>query len=54
MGITTRRKPAIPGRNGFKYREQFGVVVICKNERHQATVYRVLSRRGHECKVVTV
>lgn len=54
MGTNPRRKPARPGRNGFKYREQFGVVVICKNERHQATVYRVLSRHGHQCKVVTV
>jgi len=51
---TIRKRPARPGRNGFKYREQFGVIVICQNERHQARVYNVLRRRGLECKVVTV
>ena len=43
-----------PGRNGYRYRQQYGVIVICKNERHQARVYNVLRRRGFECKVVTV
>lgn len=44
----------VPGRNGFRYREQYGVIVICKNEKHQARTYNVLRRRGLECKVVTV
>ncbi len=54
MGITRRRPLGKPGRNGFKYREQYGVVVLCKNERHQARVYNVLRRRGMECRGVTV
>lgn len=51
---TIRKRAGTPGRNGFKYREQFGVIVICKNERHQARIYNVMRRRGLECKVVTV
>lgn len=43
-----------PGRNGFRYREQYGVIVLCKDEREQARTYNVLSRRGMDCKVVTV
>lgn len=43
-----------PGRNGFRYREQYGVIVLCKNEREQARIFNVLSRRGMDCKVVTV
>jgi len=46
-------RPA-PGRNGFRYRQQYGVIVLCKNEREQTRVYNVLSRRGLDCKVVTV
>ncbi len=42
------------GANGFRYRQQFGVIVTCKNERHQRRVYNVLTRRGLSCKVVTV
>jgi hypothetical protein len=42
------------GKNGYRYRQQYGVIVICKNERHQARVYNVLRRRGLDCKVVTV
>ena len=48
-----KARPA-PGRNGFRYRQQYGVIVMCKNERHQARLYNVLRRRGLECKVVTV
>lgn len=44
----------VPGRNGYRYRQQYGVIVICKNEKHQAQTYNVLRRRGHDCKVVTV
>lgn len=42
------------GKNGFKYREQFGVIVICRDEKHQARVYDGLWKRGHQCRVVTV
>jgi hypothetical protein len=54
--MAAKRKAERPllGRNGFKYHQQFGVIVICKNERDQARVYGVLTRRGLRCKVVTV
>ena len=42
------------GANGFRYRQQFGVIVTCRNERDQQRVYNVLTRRGLACKVVTV
>ena len=31
---TGRLKPL--GKNGFKYRPQWGLVIVCKGERHQA------------------
>ncbi len=57
MGKTKRsERPIGPrfGANGFRYRQQFGVIVTCKNERHQRRVYNVLTRRGLNCRVVTV
>jgi len=44
----------VPGRNGFKYRQQYGVIVICDDERHQERVYNRLHARGLKCKVVAV
>jgi hypothetical protein len=43
-----------PGRNGFKYRPKFGVVVLCTDERHHVEVYEALRRQGYRCKVVAV
>ncbi|VFR34576.1 hypothetical protein ANDA3_3730 [plant metagenome] len=50
------KKPArpAPGRNGFKYREQFGVIVKCRDEAHQRQVYDALKAAGHKLRVVTV
>ncbi len=42
------------GRNGFNYKQQFGVIVVCNSERHQEQVYNQLRARGMKCKVVTV
>lgn len=50
--IKARRTP--PGRNGFRYRQQFGVIVICAHERDQAKTYTRLRRLGYQVKVVTV
>ena len=36
-----------------RYREQFGVIVLCHDEAHQANVYDALTAQGHACKVVT-
>lgn len=37
---------------GFKYKEQFGVIVMCKDECHQENVYNKLVELGYDCKVV--
>jgi len=46
---------ASPGRNGYRYRQQFGIVVIVDNEREQARAYARLQRLGYRhLRVVTV
>ncbi len=49
-------KPArpAPGRNGFKYRPRFGVIVLCRDELHQRDVYTALKAAGYKLKVVAV
>jgi predicted 3-demethylubiquinone-9 3-methyltransferase (glyoxalase superfamily) len=48
------KKQKIPGKNGFKYREQYGVIVICKDEKSQEALFNNLKNQGHKCRVVTV
>lgn len=44
-----------PGRNGYRYRQQYGIVVICDNEKAQEQAYRRLQRAGFKkLRVVTV
>ena len=38
----------------FRYRPQFGVIIICPGEDHQRRLYNRLQREGHACRVVTV
>jgi predicted 3-demethylubiquinone-9 3-methyltransferase (glyoxalase superfamily) len=42
-----------PGKNGFKYREQYGVIVLCKTEREQQAIFNKLkeSDRGQACAI---
>lgn len=57
QGNTPARERAlkVPGRNGYRYRKQFGIVVICDNEGDQARAYARLQRAGFKrLKVVTV
>ena len=35
------------------YREQYGVIVVCKDEATQKQIYAELAGRGLKCKVVT-
>ncbi|WP_417292014.1 hypothetical protein [Desulfovibrio porci] len=42
------------GANGFKYREQFGVIVVCKDEAEHKAAYERLKAQGYKCKVVRV
>lgn len=38
--------------DGFNYKEQYGVIVMCKNEAEQEEIYNKLTAEGYECKVV--
>ena len=49
-----KKKLKTPGKNGFIYREQYGVIVICKDEKHQEMLFNKLKKQGHKCRVVTV
>lgn len=42
------------GANGFKYKEQFGVIVMCRDEAEHRAVYERLKAEGYKCKVVRV
>lgn len=44
-----------PGRNGYRYRQQFGVIVVCEDEKAQERAYARLQRIGFKkLRVVTV
>lgn len=36
------------------YKEQYGVIVMCDDERHQSEIYEDLKTKGLKIKVVTV
>jgi hypothetical protein len=38
----------------FNYKQQYGVIVICKDEKEQREVYEMLQKLGLTLKVVTV
>lgn len=40
--------------NKFKYQQQYGVIVICKDEAEQKAVYERLAAQGLTLKVVCV
>lgn len=42
-----------PGKpKGVRYKEQFGVIVICRDEIHHQAVYETLTAQGYKCKAV--
>lgn len=43
-----------PGRNGFKYKPQYGVIIVCPNEPDQRTVFLRLKALGYKVRVVCV
>ena len=44
-----------PGRNGYRYRQQYGIVVVLLDEAAQAKAYERLKRAGFDkLRVVTV
>lgn len=38
--------------SNFNYKEQYGVIVMCKDEIEQEEIYNKLLEEGYECKVV--
>lgn len=42
------------GANGFKYKAQFGVIVVCRDEAEHRAVYERLKAEGYKCRVVRV
>ena len=42
------------GKNGFKYRQQYGVIVMCSDEQHQKQIFEWLKGMGNKVRVVTV
>ncbi len=43
-----------PGENGFKYKPKFGLVVVCRDEPHQQSLFERLTGLGLKVKVVSV
>ena len=35
------------------YQPQYGVIIICNNEKYQEAVYNVMKEKGFKCKIVT-
>jgi hypothetical protein len=52
------RRPDVPTLvrkdNGFRYRQQYGVIVLCDDEAHHRRVYEELKAAGHTCRIVCV
>ena len=44
----------INAETGFRYKEQYGVIVMCKDEAEQQKTYERLVGEGFSCKVVAV
>lgn len=47
-------QPIKPGRNGFKYKPRFGLVVPCRDERDQQQKFALLKAQGLKARVVCV
>lgn len=54
LDIDEPDEPAAPSEPDFHYKEQYAVVVTCKNEQEQEQTYNKLTGMGYECKVVAV
>lgn len=52
--VTKPAQPALFKKPGFRYRPQYGLVVVCRNEREQRQLYRRLHREGLKLRVVVV
>ncbi|MGN7832675.1 hypothetical protein ACTJI2_13795 [Pseudoxanthomonas sp. 22568] len=54
-GPAPRAAGKTPGRNGYRYKQQFGIVVVCDDEQAQQRAFERLKRAGfNKLRVVTV
>lgn len=44
----------VPGKNGFVYRQQWGIIIMCESEAHQARLFDKLKAQGYKLRVVSV
>jgi hypothetical protein len=53
-----RQAPPLPGNapgvNKFTYRQQYGVVIICRDEADHRQTYERVAALGYKCKAVRV
>ena len=43
-----------PGVNKFRYKQQYGVIIICKDETEHRQTFERISALGYKCKAVRV
>jgi hypothetical protein len=43
-----------PGVNKFRYKQQYGVVVVCADEEDHKRTYASLAAQGYKCRAVRV
>lgn len=43
-----------PGRNGFKYKPRFGLIIPCRDEQDQQSKFATLKAQGLKARVVCV
>jgi hypothetical protein len=49
-----RIKPLPRDRIAYRYRQQYGVIIVCKDETSQRCAFNRLRRQGYKLRVVTV
>ena len=54
MATAKTTLPKTPGRNGFKYQERYGIIILCDDARAQEQVFNKLKAQGYKLRVVTV
>jgi hypothetical protein len=53
-----KKAPALPdntpGVNNFRYKQQYGVIITCRDEAEHKETYERISALGYKCKAVRV
>ena len=48
------KQKTVPGRNGFKYKPRFGLIIPCRDEQDQQAKFAQLKAQGVKARVVCV